>query len=530
MDFRTHHSPIPSFSSHGSDAGVHSAQQDIKTAIVNDLSDSGAGSLRNAIASNTIVTFSVAGLIELERELYYANLENFWIMGETAPNPGITIQHLGFSFSNCRNFHVSHVRVRCGSKYAGGYFDEWIKISGTKYKSQSFQWERLSNDFHVHSLLWNGITQKRATNSQLIDGKWHFDHGANYKNGEVYVDVGEDPKGGTLIIRLIKGLMPDPVTLHRCEKVLFRNCSFSHGTDIGVLADATSEMSVINSIYSDALDYPHHPKGPHSKHHLAKCDRNDPSKRKHLVARCLFIRTKDRCPRVASGNEMIIANNLGYDCAGFLQCDFRDLAIGYGKMSVWKNQHIATDLNWSNNEPQGAPLILCGPSYPSGFAQGKLAGEVYVGDDNLISARSHPDEPWRPTFSKDPWTDTMEADTTLSQRGVLESNVEGNNVPLCCRLSEPHDIPEGWIDMPATELLHWIVRFCGARPWNRDAIDEGIMDELNELAVRVGGPYQSDESQIPQDWRPDIPALQRSVVTTAGDAIKLCFSEAVEFG
>jgi hypothetical protein len=85
-----------------------------KVVHVTSLSDSGAGSLRDAMSQgNRIVVFDVGGVITLASKLA-AGGDNMTIAGQTAPGDGITVYGNGTSFSSRKNIVVRFVRFRQG--------------------------------------------------------------------------------------------------------------------------------------------------------------------------------------------------------------------------------------------------------------------------------------------------------------------------------------------------------------------------------------------------------------------------------
>jgi pectate lyase len=84
-----------------------------EVAHVTNLSDSGPGSLRDAISQpNRTVVFEVAGVIHLESRLVF--LEKQTIAGQTSPGGGIVVYGDGTSFTNAHNTIVRFVRFRMG--------------------------------------------------------------------------------------------------------------------------------------------------------------------------------------------------------------------------------------------------------------------------------------------------------------------------------------------------------------------------------------------------------------------------------
>ncbi|KAH8729074.1 pectate lyase-like protein [Phaeosphaeriaceae sp. PMI808] len=90
-----------------------------KVYVVNNLNDSGAGSLRDAVSQpDRIIVFSVGGLIKLKDRLVVS--KRISILGQTAPGDGITVYGNGWSFSNADDAVVRYIRIRMGKGGASG--------------------------------------------------------------------------------------------------------------------------------------------------------------------------------------------------------------------------------------------------------------------------------------------------------------------------------------------------------------------------------------------------------------------------
>ena len=85
-----------------------------KTVVhVTNLNDKGAGSLREAVGTaNRIVVFDVAGIIPLASELVFK--DNITVLGQTAPEPGITIRY--YTVRPGANNVIRFVRFRRGQE------------------------------------------------------------------------------------------------------------------------------------------------------------------------------------------------------------------------------------------------------------------------------------------------------------------------------------------------------------------------------------------------------------------------------
>lgn len=82
---------------------------------VTNLNSDGPGSLRNAIEVNEprIIVFEVGGIIDLKEQSISVKNPYMTIMGQTAPNPGITIIKGGMSIQSYEII-VQHIRIRPG--------------------------------------------------------------------------------------------------------------------------------------------------------------------------------------------------------------------------------------------------------------------------------------------------------------------------------------------------------------------------------------------------------------------------------
>ncbi|HTF94858.1 MAG TPA: cellulose-binding domain-containing protein [Cellvibrio sp.] len=93
-----------------------------KVVKVTNLNDSGAGSLREAIETDSgprTIVFDVAGIITLNSRLTLSH-SFVTVAGQTAPGKGITVRGAPFGMSGAKDAVIQHIRVRLG---AGPTFD-----------------------------------------------------------------------------------------------------------------------------------------------------------------------------------------------------------------------------------------------------------------------------------------------------------------------------------------------------------------------------------------------------------------------
>lgn len=83
-----------------------------KVIHVTNLNDSGAGSLREAVkgTAKKIIVFDVSGYIDLRSNLSIGS--NTTILGQTAPEGGITLRYYTLEFTGCDNVVVRFIRSR----------------------------------------------------------------------------------------------------------------------------------------------------------------------------------------------------------------------------------------------------------------------------------------------------------------------------------------------------------------------------------------------------------------------------------
>lgn len=80
---------------------------------VTNLDDSGSGTFRDAVSRpHRTITFGVGGIIHLKANVTASS--DLTILGQTAPNEGITLYGHSISFSGCTNDVVRYLRIREG--------------------------------------------------------------------------------------------------------------------------------------------------------------------------------------------------------------------------------------------------------------------------------------------------------------------------------------------------------------------------------------------------------------------------------
>ncbi len=126
---------------------------------VTNLSDSGTGSLRDAVsAGNRIVVFDVGGAITISTPISVSS--GVTIAGQTAPGDGIAIQGDELSFSAHMNAIVRYVRVRPGCSTCTRTDPDFERSGINLASSSTMIFDHVSVEFAQ----WNNIDSVGATN------------------------------------------------------------------------------------------------------------------------------------------------------------------------------------------------------------------------------------------------------------------------------------------------------------------------------------------------------------------------------
>lgn len=224
------------------------------------------------------------------------------------------------------------------------------------------------------------------------------------------------------------------------------------------------------NILAEGLADASHPKGEHSKGSLIHDNAAG-----ILIYRNLYAHNYERSPLLKGGVHAAVVNNLIFNPGA--------QAIHYNLM----------DLEWGNQPHQLGELSAVGNVLRGGFSTrpdiafltiGGVGDLRYHGRDNVaVDRRGQP----LPMFGR----------YTTSPARIIEAE-------------RPHVWPEGLDVIPANQVETHVLRFAGARPWDRDAHDirvtfdvaEGrgeIIDDERE----VGGYPQVEPTRAPfieADW------------------------------
>lgn len=230
----------------------------------------------------------------------------------------------------------------------------------------------------------------------------------------------------------------------------------------GTWSSGVHDVTVSNSILSEALHRSIHPKGPHSTAMLI-----GPHHERVAITANLFAHNNHRTPYLKGRSSSTVVNNLIYNSA-WQAMQLEDVE-GFGtiKASIVGNQVIP-----GPDSQKRLPLLQ--------IKRDVRSADVYL-NDNI-----------HPLASNNPWDSIVE------------------NVFLIPIKSErpPVDI-SGITIRPANTIATWVLANAGARPAERDAVDARI---VNEVATHTGrridcvAPSESDCSINGGGWPDNAPS------------------------
>ena len=244
------------------------------------------------------------------------------------------------------------------------------------------------------------------------------------------------------------GWAPDGITTSGGEayNIIIDHCSISWAVDENLSASgprtegpqATSHrVTFSNCIIAEGLHDSSHPKGPHSKGSLIHDSCEDIA-----IVGNLYAHNVRRNPYFKANTTGVIVNNLIYNASG-----------------------SAIHLNYVNSEWKDTPR-------EPRNGQVSIVGNVFIhGKDTpknmpMISARGDA---------------YMEDNTAFDQDGNPARIVAGKIVAL----AEKPVWPAGLEALPATKTMEYVLQHAGARPRDRDAVDQRIVHEFRNRTGRV---------------------------------------------
>ena len=465
-------------------SGRHLGTPETTIYKVTNLNDSGAGSLRDALAQTgpATVVFEVSGTIELESPLGITSY--LTIAGQTAPSPGITIKNYGININ--RNMHdilVQHIRFRAGDKSVGDtLLDEWTDVDGngseTVYSHLLSKHPDNAPGYYPPSVWWNWthLDEDPGQTTNVGANKWDWD------NGILYVNVGTDPANGKLQYGVSKSGISDPLTVddhYRVPdwvvpyRIVIDHCSFSWGGDMNAMSGG-QYTTLSNCIISEGLSHPWHPKGYHSKGYLVKTDNGENGAKYVAIINNIFAHNVDRNPTTA-GVDAIIVNNLLFDIWFGICTDDHSNRTGDEQISIVGNYIIETDIT------KYCMYIRSGV---------KETSKIYISDTNYYNGK----------VQTDPWN--SESTSCFQQRKSF--SLPQSDVPEINRAATAEEAlwPAGYVAMSAIDTRTYVLANAGARPTDRDSVDTRIISEViaeNQTSAIIQTVYADNHDCYAED-------------------------------
>ena len=234
--------------------------------------------------------------------------------------------------------------------------------------------------------------------------------------------------------------------------IVIDHCSFSWGVDEN-LEIGGRDHTIQNCIISEGLDRGVHPKGRHSKGmqtiNYGSNDSNAGAQRLAIIKN-LFAHNVDRNPYI-SGGAALISNNVCFDTGVGVLANEANYKIV--KMSVAGNYIYNTDL-------------LSAAMY---FVIGSYVGsKIYLGTDNYFYGEIKTN-PWPP----------MGLEDTEERKTLSDPN---SDIPELFKTSSASEAiwPTGYEQMSAEEARDYVLKHAGARPADRDPVDNRVINDVKE--------------------------------------------------
>jgi hypothetical protein len=235
-------------------------------------------------------------------------------------------------------------------------------------------------------------------------------------------------------------------------------------------AGTSRNITFSYNILAESLADSSHPKGEHSKGSLIHDNATG-----ILIYRNLYAHNYERNPLLKGGAQAAVVNNLIFNPGA--------QAVHYNLM----------DLEWTGKQPVTGELTAVGNVLRAGFSTrddiafltiGGVGDLRYHGRDNLAVGRSGKPLP-------------MFGRYTTSNAKIVEAQ-------------RPIVWPAGLDVLPASQVETHVLRFAGARPWDRDAHDLRVVfdvaegrGEIIDDEKEVGGYPAQTETRAPfveADW------------------------------
>lgn len=237
--------------------------------------------------------------------------------------------------------------------------------------------------------------------------------------------------------------------------VIVDHCSISWSTDENLSAsgprfggtdwrDGTSRrITFSNNIVSEALENSTHSKGAHSRGTLVHDNVSD-----ILIVGNLYASNMGRNPLFKGGSRGAVVNNLIHNPGG--------RAMNYSLLAV----------EWGEHPHRVGQLVVVGNVMRYGPDSRR--------DMGLVGFRGNGD---LELYAED--------NLAVDRSGQPVAHVENLSTGELRQLSQRPFWPEGLTALPAAEVSEHVLRNVGARPWDRDDVDQRIVSEARAGTGRI---------------------------------------------
>ena len=253
----------------------------------------------------------------------------------------------------------------------------------------------------------------------------------------------------------------DGLSTNAAHDVVVDHCSFAWATDENLSASGprfaggdtveawrqhtSRRITFTRNIIAEGLSHSSHAKGEHSKGSLIHDNVTDV-----LIAGNLYAHNYERNQLFKGGAHALTVNNLIYDPGN--RCMHYALNEEEWVGHPWTVGRLAI----VGNVVRGGPSTR--KDLPFLILEGQ--GDLELFDrDNIF--------------------------TLSSGRPMVPVEVISNHNPKIIPLTRPPFWPEGFKARPAHTVEKWVLTEAGARPWDRDAVDRRIVDEVRSGKGRV---------------------------------------------
>lgn len=256
------------------------------------------------------------------------------------------------------------------------------------------------------------------------------------------------------------GWEPDGLsTMQGGRNIIVDHCSFTWAIDENLSVggkffagkdpaewqrNASQRVTFSHNIIAEGLSLATHSKNEHSKGTLLMDNSSEV-----LIYANLYANNVNRNPEIKGGTSVAVINNFIYNPRG--------TAINYHMTDVWKGHEIVV----AKNEITGN-VLRHGPDTPETLALFRFGG---LGDLELHAA------------------DNLALDRAGKPARMLyeDTRYGGKLRPSESPVYWPPDVRA----MPAKEAEAYVLKNAGARPWERDAIDERIVRQAKDGTGKV---------------------------------------------